>query len=137
MKRVDVVYSFAEENGQVLMVKNRTNQSWTLPGGKVEAGESLPEAAAREMKEETACGIELLGILALNEAVIDDEHVYFIVFKAQLTDRPETITFDENIMEAKWMPLDEANRLLLVFHPHGIMHWVNSEGAEYYHEGEK
>ncbi|MFN2744979.1 NUDIX hydrolase [Bacillus sp. z60-18] len=137
MKRVDVVYSFAEENGQVLMVKNRKNQSWTLPGGKIEAGESLPEAASREMKEETGCGIEPLGILALNEAVIGDEHVYFIVFKATVTDRPDTLTFDENTLEAKWMPIDEANRLLSVFHPHGIMHWVNTEGAEYFHEGEK
>lgn len=44
MERVDVVYSFAEENN-ILMVKNKKNQSWTLPGGKVEAGESLTEAA--------------------------------------------------------------------------------------------
>ncbi|WP_239693175.1 NUDIX hydrolase [Bacillus haynesii] len=60
MERVDVVYSFAEENGNILMVKNKKNQSWTLPGGKVEAGESLTEAAAREMKEETGYGFSLL-----------------------------------------------------------------------------
>ncbi|WP_317906711.1 NUDIX hydrolase, partial [Bacillus subtilis] len=98
MERVDVVYSFVEENGNILMVKNKKNQSWTLPGGKVEAGESLTEAAAREMKEETGYGIQPLDILAINEAIIGGEHVYFIVFRARITDRPDGITFDENIV---------------------------------------
>ncbi|MBW4884545.1 Phosphatase NudJ [Bacillus paralicheniformis] len=137
MERVDVVYSFVEENGNILMVKNKKNQSWTLPGGKVEAGESLTEAAAREMKEETGYGIQPLDILAINEAIIGGELVYFIVFRARITDRPDAITFDENIVEAKWMPLHEADRLLSVFHPNGIMHWLNREGAEYHHEGKK
>lgn len=104
MERVDVVYSFAEENGDILMVKNKKNQSWTLPGGKVEAGESLTEAAAREMKEETGYGIQPLDILAVNEAVISSEHVYFIVFRARITDRPDAITFDENIVEPVCIP---------------------------------
>ncbi|RCK13103.1 NUDIX domain-containing protein [Bacillus licheniformis] len=72
------------------MVKNKKNQSWTLPGGKVEAGESLTEAAAREMKEETGYGIQPLDILAVNEAVISSEHVYFIVV-SQLTGIPLSI----------------------------------------------
>jgi len=35
------------------------------------------------------------------------------------------------------MPLHEADRLLSVFHPNGIMLWLNREGAEYHHEGKK
>jgi 8-oxo-dGTP pyrophosphatase MutT (NUDIX family) len=41
-------------NGLVLSISRGTNTSdWNIPGGKVDLGESLREAAARELYEET------------------------------------------------------------------------------------
>ncbi|MER8220822.1 NUDIX hydrolase [Streptomyces sp. NPDC094143] len=39
--------------GRVLMVFDRYRQSWELPGGKIEEGETPRQAAARELLEET------------------------------------------------------------------------------------
>ncbi|MFI7316991.1 NUDIX domain-containing protein [Streptomyces venezuelae] len=40
-------------NGKVLMVFDRFRQSWELPGGMIEPGETPRQAAVRELMEET------------------------------------------------------------------------------------
>nr|WP_244520335.1 NUDIX hydrolase [Fictibacillus solisalsi] len=63
MKRVDVVYVllFDEMSETILMVKNYGDKSsyYTLPGGAAEDGETLKEAAIREVKEETGLEIDV------------------------------------------------------------------------------
>ncbi|MBO0802106.1 MAG: NUDIX domain-containing protein [Nocardiopsaceae bacterium] len=49
------------EDGRLLLLNQDTpgtGRSWSLPGGKLEDGETLAEALVREMKEETGLGIE-------------------------------------------------------------------------------
>jgi ADP-ribose pyrophosphatase YjhB (NUDIX family) len=48
------------EDGRILLLNQDTDagRSWSLPGGKLEAGETLAQALAREMKEET--GLDVL-----------------------------------------------------------------------------
>ena len=40
-------------NGEILLVKNRYRDIWTIPGGQVEVGENLVDALIREIKEES------------------------------------------------------------------------------------
>ena len=42
-----------DERGRVLLVKRTDNGEWALPAGAMEIGESVAEAAAREVYEET------------------------------------------------------------------------------------
>lgn len=46
---------------------------WTLPGGLVEAGEPLAEAALRELHEEVGVRAEVLGVLSPTEIILRAE----------------------------------------------------------------
>lgn len=60
LKTIDVVAAIIEQNGQILLAQRPSlaDQAglWEFAGGKVEQGESQPEALIRELREEL--GIE-------------------------------------------------------------------------------
>jgi len=47
------------ENNEILLIKG-PRRGWEMPGGQVEEGESLSDAAIRETKEEAGIDIELI-----------------------------------------------------------------------------
>ncbi|MGH1284382.1 NUDIX domain-containing protein [Bacillus toyonensis] len=52
------------EDEKVLLVKQKVaNRDWSLPGGRVENGETLEEAMIREMKEETGLDVKVKNLL--------------------------------------------------------------------------
>lgn len=57
---VDVIIEY-QDQGLVLIERQKPPYGWALPGGFVEYGEALEEAARREAKEETALDVTLLG----------------------------------------------------------------------------
>jgi ADP-ribose pyrophosphatase YjhB (NUDIX family) len=59
--------------GELLLLRRTDNQSWSIPGGSLEPGETLLGCARRETREET--GLEL-GELELFEVFSGPEHYY-------------------------------------------------------------
>jgi 8-oxo-dGTP diphosphatase len=57
---VDIILEY-QDQGLVLVERQKPPYGWALPGGFVEYGETLEEAAVREAKEETGLTVDLLG----------------------------------------------------------------------------
>jgi len=74
MERVDVAYAliYQKDEKKLLMVHNMGG-GWSLPGGAVEPGETLEQAAVREVYEETGLIIEPINIVAINERFREDK----------------------------------------------------------------
>ena len=60
-------------SGRILLQRRRDNDKWALPGGVMELGESLPDCAVREVKEETGLDVEVSGIVGTYS---DPKHVF-------------------------------------------------------------
>ncbi|MGC9523488.1 MAG: NUDIX hydrolase [Anaerolineae bacterium] len=53
------------EDGRVLLTKRDDVEAWALPGGRIEAGESVVEAACREALEETGLEISVTRLVGI------------------------------------------------------------------------
>lgn len=63
--RVGVGVIVLDIRGWILLEKRSDCGLWGLPGGKIEQGESVKEAALREVKEETGLNIEITKLLGV------------------------------------------------------------------------
>ncbi len=79
---------------------------WSIPGGKVERGESLHEAARRELLEETGVTAEIGGLIEVYEIIDAAFHYVLIDYRAIWLSGEPVASDDAD--EARFMPLDEA-----------------------------
>ena len=76
------------EDGRILLLNQDTDagRSWSLPGGKVEEGETLAEALVREMREETGLDVEPGRLLYVCDYLPGNgTHVVHLTFEARRT----------------------------------------------------
>lgn len=58
--------------GDVLLIRRSDNQNWAVPGGVIDLGESMVQAAVRETREETGIDCEITGLIGI---YTDPKHV--------------------------------------------------------------
>ena len=94
-----------EQDRHILLVR-KPKCRWTLPGGKVERGETVAGAAMRELQEETGLGVDgLLYLMALQNGNTL-HHVYEASVLNSAEARPQNEIFD-----CIWYPLDAVHNL--------------------------
>jgi 8-oxo-dGTP diphosphatase len=123
------VGAIAVDAGRLLLVRRGRGAAagtWSVPGGRVEGGETLAEAVLRELKEETGldalCGDEVGWVER-----IDDEH-HFVIFDFSVTilSDGDPVAGDD-AAEAVWVDLFDVADLRLsdglaeFLHEHGIL----------------
>lgn len=59
------VYSVGMKDGRFLMVFNPKRNGWEMPGGKIESGEDVEEAATREFAEESGYAVRVVGRMSI------------------------------------------------------------------------
>jgi ADP-ribose pyrophosphatase YjhB (NUDIX family) len=90
---VDIIIEIRREDGKegiVLIKRKNPPHGWAIPGGFVDYGESLEEAAVREAKEETSLDVQLKKQLHTYSDPDRDprQHTISTVFVASARGRP-------------------------------------------------
>lgn len=121
-----VVSALIRRDGRILLVREigpeDPKPTWMLPGGQVEAGESVTEALRRELHEET--GLDLVGesSLAFLVHIIGPEDSYVaFTFGCEATGDLDPNDPDGYVLAAEWV--DEADALRRL----GQVDWYHAE----------
>ena len=70
------------ENNEILLVQQKLSdkRNWSLPGGRLERGETLSQGLIREMKEETGLDVEIIRMLYLCDVAASSNTILHITF---------------------------------------------------------
>lgn len=100
---------------EILMIRRTDNDNWAVPGGAIDLGESVAQAAVRETREESGIECEITGIVGIYS---DPKHVLLYTsngevrqeFSIVLTARPLSgqPTPSSESSEVRWVPVSEV-----------------------------
>ncbi|MDD2697203.1 MAG: NUDIX domain-containing protein [Arcobacteraceae bacterium] len=93
----------------LLVVKDRIWQSYKLPGGFIDDRENISQAVVREVFEETGIEVEFDSVISLGHfspAQFGESNLYVVSLAKPLSTKI-SIMDDDEIMEARWIDVDE------------------------------
>jgi len=106
-----------DERGRVLLVRRADSGNWTLPGGMQDIGESIPQTALREVREETGLDVEITGLVGIytdpaHVMAYDDGQVrqeFVVLFSAAVAGGTEAVS--EESTGLRWVEPAELDNL--------------------------
>jgi 8-oxo-dGTP pyrophosphatase MutT (NUDIX family) len=125
--------------GELLLIRRSDNDNWALPGGGLDLGESLPQTAVRETREETGIDCEVTGLSGI---YTDPGHVilytsngevrqeFSVVLIARATGGQPTPSSETS--EVRWVALDDlGNYEMDVSMRLRVQHYLERRGQPY------
>ena len=105
-----VVVNDADE---VLLIRRTDNDNWAVPGGAIDLGESVTQAAIRETREESGIDCEITGIVGIYS---DPRHIIFYTSNGEARQEFSILltaaaaggkpTPSDESSEVRWVPRD-------------------------------
>lgn len=119
------------EDGTILFVKApKWSGLYTLPGGKVELGETLAEAFEREIFEETALKVTHVRFALTQDSLFNEEYFpknHFVMhdYLAQLAPgfKKEDVILNDEGVSYRWMTINEARKEKLNKEAYVLLDW--------------
>ena len=144
MKKIDelkagVAVIILNEENQVLLQKRADIGLWGIPSGHIEIGETVSEAVAREVKEETNLDIrirKIIGVYSDPDSQVFDypngKSIHFITtcFLAEITGGELKCNSDESL-EIKFFSQENLPENLLKMHPQWLEDAVSNQETAY------
>lgn len=115
------------QDGRLLLIQRAHAPGagrWSLPGGRVERGEHLAIALAREVLEETGLHVRVAELCGFAERIGGDYHYVILDFWAAVHGG-ELVPGDDASAVA-WVGARELQALPLV---DGLMHWLTTHAV--------
>ncbi len=92
---------------QIAVIHRSRYDDWTLPKGHLEAGETIEQAAIREVEEETGCRGEIIEIVPPIAYLVNGQPKIVVFYRMRLVERGE-FTPDDEVSSVEWMKPAEA-----------------------------
>jgi 8-oxo-dGTP diphosphatase len=113
---IPAVIAVVIRNGRTLLVRRANPPDaglWGFPGGKIEFGETVKDAAIRELLEETAVHAEAQDVLTTLDVLVRDaggnvrQHYILIAVQCRwISGEPAA---GDDALEARWFPIAELD----------------------------
>lgn len=102
------------KDGKILLGrrnKQNANGLWVIPGGGVEFGETLMDAAMREAREETGLEIEIEKLVCHKEIIAVDADYHSVIFFYLARPVAGRLTPGGDLSDVKFFTIDEIKNL--------------------------
>jgi 8-oxo-dGTP diphosphatase len=99
----------------VLRGQEPSKGKWSIPGGVMELGETVPEAARREVREECSVEIEPAEVIEVRDAIVRDQagriRFHYVLVDVIASYLSGDIRAGSDVEDARWVSKEELANL--------------------------